>query len=168
MPIKMKRREILSLHKILMDLNRISSTKFAYAVARNLRIVKDEVESFGRAQRIELQDMYNEYDRKRMELVNKYASRDEKGRLVTSESGEVQMINYSEFHESLNPIKKEYAEAIKQNDEKAAEIEKMLDDEVIIEKEFYMIKASIIPDGIKPLELFHLMPLIEGEIKDGE
>lgn len=172
MSIRMKRSEIIALNQALLGLNRISSTKFSYAVARNLRVLKDEIEAFNQAQRIELQEKIVEYDRKRVELVNKYASRDLNGKILSNEAtGEAYMMNYTAFQEELKPLKDDYADAIKQREEKALEIDKLLEEEVEIEKDFYRIRAEIVPDGLTPVELFHLMPLIEGEIgidKKGE
>lgn len=166
--ITMKRSELLELHRTLAGLHRITATKFSYAVARNLRILQPEVEAFEASQKINHQSELVEYERKRRELVNQFGSRDTNGKLLVDETGVTLMRDYEGFQKALLPIKEKYAEALGEREAKEPELRKLLEEEVELDTGFFRIKAEVLPDGLTPPELFHLLPLIDGDFLDKE
>ena len=72
----MKKREVLALWINLNKLGELTGVKFAYAVAKNINVLRPEVESLEKA--IELSERFKEYDATRVALEEKYEENERK------------------------------------------------------------------------------------------
>jgi hypothetical protein len=72
--LKMTKEKVLELFKGLQGVANLSGVKFSYAVAKNINLLKSEIEALDKA--------LEPYDKLRIELVKKYAKKDKNGREV--------------------------------------------------------------------------------------
>jgi len=73
----MKKNEILTLFRNLNTLGQLQGVRFAYAVSRNLAVLKPEIEALEKASFPTPE--FLEMDKERIKLVEEYAEKDEKG-----------------------------------------------------------------------------------------
>src|SRR3990167_3118759 len=76
----MKKSEVIRLYRALNQLGNLSCVKFTYAVARNIAALKSEIESLEKATVASLE--YQEFDKLRVELVEKHAKKNDKGKPI--------------------------------------------------------------------------------------
>src|SRR3990167_5070475 len=74
----MLKKEILQLYRALNTLGQLQGVKFAYAVSRNLAILKPEIEALEKASSPTPEFM--EMDKERIKLVEEHAEKDEQGK----------------------------------------------------------------------------------------
>jgi hypothetical protein len=135
----------------------LKGAKFNYAMVRNKSILKSElalVESAFKAS-----EKYFQYDSKRVDLLKKYAEKDEKGNPVI-ESNNFKLLPEEEkkFLDELNVVKEEFADALKEREKQSQEFNKLLDEPISFE--LHMISLDIIPDEVTKEQMEILMPLI--------
>lgn len=161
MKAMMKRAEVLSLSAIFDQLKRVRETKFAYAIARNMRLLTAEVESIREAGR--LPDKFIEFEQRRLQLVGKYALRDKEGQMIMSGLNNAQIANPGEFERELAALRDEYKNAIAEARAKNGEVDDLLKSGVEID--CYEIRADVLPKELSADEMLALMPLITGDIE---
>jgi predicted CopG family antitoxin len=124
-----------------MDKNLKTSIKFAYAVARTLDKIKDEVNSLSKV--VEPSIEYQKYDSGRIEIAKKYAKKDENGQ---------PLIDGQEFVFDPEGLKKFESEFIPDSN-LIDERKKQLEEFVLLlqepsESEVYKISLNDFPDEI--------------------
>lgn len=73
----MKKKEVLALFKSLKNLSSLNGVKFAYAIAKNINILKPEVDALNEA--MAKSDEFKAYEVEREEIAKKYAKKTEAG-----------------------------------------------------------------------------------------
>lgn len=151
----MKRRDVVDLYNMLESFSTRDdlSRKFAYFVARNKRTLKDEVESIQSS--IKPNPGMVEYDRKRIEILRKYAKKDDQGNpIINNNQFDIPNDVYLEFKEEMQKIlDEEYIkEALKIHKENEDSLNELLDEEIEL---VGIVKTYIeeLPDKIKPEEV---------------
>ena len=143
----MKKKDLLEIYQTLNSIQKIEGVKFAYAVAKNKKLILPEFESIQEAQKVE---KYIEYETKANQLKMEYCDKDKAGNPkiennriffedLTKKKGE-------EYRSKWSELEKEYAEAIKEFQEKQKEVEKILEEETKLE--LHKIKIDDIPDNM--------------------
>lgn len=139
----------MNLYRNLNQLGNLSGVKFAYAVARNINLLKSEIESLDKA--LQPPEEFMEFEKERIALVEKYAEKDEKGKpkIEVAGNGAQQYV----MEESGNKFQKEF-ETLKGKHKKAVEArEKQIDDYTKLlttESDFkpHMLKLEDLPKEI--------------------
>lgn len=156
-------KDLLGLFQTFQAVSQLESTSvaFSYAVAKNLRRIRQECNDIMAATKPS--PRFIEYDKKRLDLCKEYAKKNH-GDDPVIENGEFVFEGESkeQFHAKLLELKLEYKDAL---DEREAAVEKQntfLSDEA--DKEFlaslHRIKLSQVPSGIRSAQLEQLLPLI--------
>ena len=155
----MKNKDIL---KLLQGLNQISNypgTKFAYCVAKNMNIIKPELESLNKA--VEQTKEFKEYENKRIELAIKYAKKDSKGD-PTIANNEYVLEDKKGFDKQIKELQKGYDKAIKEREKQFEEYNKLLEEDVDIK--LYQIELDNLPKEITPQQMSAILSIVK-EVK---
>ena len=157
----MKKSEVLSLYRSLNQLGALSGVKFAYAVSKNINILKGEVESLDKA--LEPDEKFQEFEKERVSLLEKHAEKDdaEKPKKETSENGAEQYVmgdNLKKFEKEFELLKKDHKEAVDARDKQIEEYTKLLETDT--EVTLYMLKTDDIPDSITTRQMAGIYDII--------
>lgn len=158
----MKKSEVLSLYKSLNQLGALSGVKFAYAVAKNINILKNEVESLDKA--LEPEEKFQEFEKERVALLEKHADKDEGGKpkKETSDNGSEQYVmgdNLKKFEKEFEVLKKDHKEAVDARDKQIDEYTKLLETDA--EVTLHKLKMEDIPESITTRQLAGIYDIIE-------
>jgi FtsZ-binding cell division protein ZapB len=99
--------------------------KFSYAVVKTHRLVETELRDL--AETNKPSDEYQEFEKKRQELVMKYAKKDKDGKPMTFVSGGMVKAHIDDTdacNAAVDELKKKYEKAVKEQEEKDAKFEK--------------------------------------------
>lgn len=99
----MTKADILNLNQALNQLGNLTGVKFAYGVSRNIAILKPELEALQKA--IDPTDEYKKFDEERLEIVKKYAKKDEKGEFIIKDNN-YEMADQAGFDKEFEEFKK--------------------------------------------------------------
>ena len=160
----MIKSDILNLYRNLNKLGYHVGVKFAYAVAKNMNMLKPEVQALEKA--LEMSPEYKEFENKRIELVESYAKKNESGKPVFDkvknsydiEEGKEEVLN-KEFEKLKAKNKKLFDARTKQIDEYNA----LLKTEIKIK--LYTVPLSVVPETITTQQMHSIFDMIED---DGE
>jgi hypothetical protein len=162
--MKIKRAE---LYKILSGLNELSNAKgvkFAYAVLKNKKAIGKELEILEELKKSSefaiLLKKEQEFQKKRLELCNKYAKKDKDGKPEIKDD-EFVMENKDEWSKIFDDLKKKenYDEIEKEIKKKQKEFNSLLEEEVEIES--HKIKQIDLPNEITANQLEKIELIIE-------
>ena len=151
----MKYIEILNLADALSKLN-LPGVKFAYAVAKNLNILKVEVQALETARKTT--EDYNKFDKERIALATKHAKKDDNGKpIVVGQNFEIE--NMEEFEYELAVLKEKHKEAIEKREAQLKDFEDLLQKEVEIK--LHKIALEDVPQSITTKQMTDIYSLIE-------
>lgn len=152
----MKKQDALNLFQGLNTLAGLKGVKFSYAVAKNINILKGEVESLEKS--ITPSEEFSEYDKKRIELAKKYAELDESGELK-SKDFKIIFTDEAGFKKALAPLLEEYKDALAKRDEQMKEYAELLKEESDVQ--LHKLKIEDVPEDISTEQMYVLYPIIE-------
>lgn len=160
----MKKGELVALYRNLNQLGNLNGVKFSYAVAKNLNIIKPEIEALEKS--MELPDKYKEFDNARVALVEKYAVKDENGKpkKEKADNGAEQYVlptgpEEKKFNKEFEALKKEHKEAVDLRDKQVEEYTKMLTEESTVA--LYKVKLEFVPEAITTRQMAGIAEIIE-------
>lgn len=147
--------------------------KFQYAVQKNLQKLKEEIESLKKAN--QYLPEYLEYDKKRIELCEKHANKDDRGKAKKIKVGRTEMYDLldengnqkAEFTQDYDALQESHAPALKAREEQLVLYNKLLEEEV--EMDIYKVPLSYFPEDVVGSEenkknLFKLLlPMVKEE-----
>ena len=158
----MKKSGILSLYRSLNQLGALSGVKFSYAIAKNINNIKNEVESIDKA--LEPDEKFQEFEKERVVLLEKYAEKDDNGKpkKEMSENGSEQYVmgeGLKKFEKEFDILKKTHKEAVDARDKQIEDYNKLLetDSDVTLHK----LKMEDIPEAITTRQLAGIYEIID-------
>lgn len=149
------------LFKILEGIGAVSQlrgAKFAYAMAKNKRLISAEVEDLQKG--IEnVSEQYTEYDKKRLELCTEYSRKDDDGKPILT-NNEFQISDRTNFDIALGKLRGEYKSAISERDKQVEEYNDLLDKPVngVV---FHKVSFEDLPRDISAAQTDMILELIE-------
>ena len=150
----MKIKQIFQLVEDLKILN--FNGKLAYAIAKNRRILDQEIESL--KETIKHTEKYKEYDSKRIELAKKHAKKDEND-VPVEKDGNFLLEDEVAFKKELEVLQTEYKEAIDDMEKKFDAFNTLLEEEFTTE--LYTITEDMIPETATANEVYTLLKIIK-------
>lgn len=157
--MKIQREKLFKLNNLLKALKNVKSTKFAYIVVKNTKIIDDEVEIVKGLVKLPDDHKSNEFEAKRMELVKKWAKKDENGNLVVvGNNYDVTDEALEGFNNDFNVLTSEYADALAEVEANNTKLQDLLAEE--IEIELKTIKEENLPDNLSAEEFDVLEAII--------
>lgn len=160
----MKKRDLFEIYRVLEQLKDIEAGfKFSYGVAKNLSIIRSEIEIFTELAK-KRPDQFEDYEQQRIELCKLYADKDGDGNPITIKRGQISdfMItkNLPEFEEKVMELRNEFTDMHLQIEKHEKELNEMLDSE--FDGKVYLINIDDFPEkGIKPAFMEILFPIMK-------
>lgn len=152
----MKKTDILSLYKGLNSLTGLRGVKFTYGVAKNIRVLHDEITALEKA--VEADAKFQEYDTARVALAKEHAEKDEKGEAKVNNNQYV-ITDKGAFEKEHEKLRDEFSEAITARENQLLEYKSLLEENV--EVELHKINISQVPEDISTEQMFAILPIIE-------
>jgi len=155
MKIKQSRSDFYALYRALNALSNLRGVKFGFNISKNKEAIKPMINQIKKAS--ESSEIFNAYDKERVELNVKHSAKDEAGNPVI-ENQNYKIENKEAFDAELSTLKEKHAPAIKEREDQIANMDKFMAEE--IELELKPIDLSIIPQDITVGQMESLSVLI--------
>lgn len=140
----MKKRELFSLWDAIVGIKDCKPhIKFAYAIAKNKRIIQQEIDDLRAL--IELSEDMDEYEKKRRDLCMVCAERNEFDEPIIN-NNKFQIKDKDSFRTEVDKLKETFADAIEEHENKIKAYEEILEEEVDID--FHRVKYEYFPHGL--------------------
>ncbi len=149
------KQDVLALFNGLNTLKGLPGVKFGYAVAKNINLLKPEVEAIDES--VKPTEEFVQYDKERAELAQKHAKKDEKGEAITvNNSYEVE--DKAAFTKELEKIQETYKEALAAREKQVKEHLELLktESDVVLHK----IALEDIPEQITTDQMYNIFHII--------
>lgn len=154
------REKAFKLNNLLKTLKNIKNTKFAYAITKNTRLIDAELEIMKEIAQSGVPEKLQEFESKRIALIEKYAEKNEDGTFKTVNGNyDVQGDNLVAFQAEYDTLTKEYADTLAENEANNAKVNGMLKEE--IDLALIKVKFENLPDDLSAEEIDALEPIIE-------
>jgi len=158
--IKMTKEELLIFHDNLVLVTNLKGTKFAYAIARNLSLIKDEVEALQKVV-IPTED-FLEYERERIQSNEKYAVKHngQPQKYMKDDREQFFIGDQAGFDTAILILREKYKDALDNRQKQIKELEVLLVEDVFFT--FREIEENDFPEGITAKELIGISRIIKG------
>lgn len=171
----MTKEKLIELYNAFFQLQYLRGAKFAYAIAKNIDLIKPEIEALDKviAKSEEYQKLEQEFEPERIIIAEKYANKDKEGnvmkRTVLNNNKQVEIYDMSpenqqksnqECEEALkakNPTV--YQERLKQ----VEEYNKILKEEYVNVFFPFALRVEDLPTEISVAQTTSIYPIIKGE-----
>jgi len=146
----MKRQTLFTLLENLNKLDNLTGVKFNWVIDRNREQLEKETKDIMKVS--EPSEKFQEYDKKRIEILQKYSEKDDNGnpKFTQTNQGMVRFDindkNMKKFQKEIDALTKEFEKEIKDRDKQLFEYDKFLNEEVT--PEFEMLTLEDIDEGI--------------------
>jgi hypothetical protein len=167
MMIKAKRIELMTMLGNLRKVGNMKGFKLAYAVARNKRALELEDDALNNA--LASSDEHAEYEKKRLQLCEKYGEKDEAGNPKIEKGRYVGLHTIPEWKKEHDDLTEEYKDVLEAERQKKVDYNNMLEEE--IEIDMFMVGIDQIPQDVTVDQMDALMLMIrdyEGVIESAE
>ena len=174
----MKNKELQFLLQGIESCSELKGIKFAYSLAKNKKAIEKEMDALQEA--IAPSKEFAEYDKKRIELCNQHAEKDETGKakmevvgysIVGGQKKEESEFVFTEenrkiFRKELEVLRKEYKEVMAARDKQIEEFNKFLEKENDFKP--YVIAYKDIPEDITSGMMNSIIELVGEPVKEEE
>lgn len=157
----MKNKELNVLLQSLNAVNALTGVKFAYAVSKNKKMLMSELEDLQES--IKPDKEFIEYDKQRVELCEKYASKDRNGKCDLVNNQYTFGKDRKKFDNEVGKLNKKYSKVVDKRKKTLEEFEKLLDKESSFKP--FMIDYSEVPKDITVAQMDGIIELINGKEK---
>lgn len=157
MKVTKTRSELFDLYKKLPALNRLNGTRLTYAILRIKNRIASEIKA---AQNMGVPSKeFLEYDRKRVELLEQYCEKDEKGAPII-EKGEYRVSKESReaYEAALLPLKSENQALVDERKKQQEKLDAFITEPVEID--FYDVRAAFLPETITVEQMELIEPFV--------
>ena len=151
----MKYKQILELNKSLSEL-KLPGVKFAYAVARNIQALKPEVTALQEA--IKQSPEYQAYEKARVDLATKHASKDEKGKPVIV-GNEFAIEDQEAFDKAIEELKEKHKTTIEAREQQLKDFNELLEKDVDVT--LFKVALEDVPQNITTNQMTSIFEIIE-------
>lgn len=161
----MKNKDLFSLYQGLKSVGKLVGVTFGYAVNKNLRTVKTELELL--EETLKPSEKYTEFLRKQEDIVRKYAKKNETGEFImqTTMIGEDKKYNYDikgseeEVAKEIKPLREEYKEVLEAREAQEKAYTELLEKESDFKP--YTVKKEDLPKEITGDQMASIFDIIE-------
>ncbi len=159
--MKITKQEALNLYNGLQGVSNLSGAKWAYAIAKNIAMLKPEIDALQKA--YTAKNEFIEYERARLELAEKYSVKKD-GKPETVNVGGIEeylIADKDKFNQEFAKLQAKYKKAIDERKKQISDFNEILKEEVNID--FYTISPDYIPEEITPAQLSAIMAVVGDE-----
>ena len=151
----MKNKELGPLLQRINACGNLSGVKFAYALSKNKKLIMREIEMLNEV--IKQSEEYAKFEKKRVELCEKYAKKDEKGK-PKIEKNEYLIANRKKFEKELEKLRADNKEPLDKREIQVKEFNELLENESSYVP--FKIKLEDVPKEITASQLDGIKDLI--------
>lgn len=163
----MKKRDLISIFSAINTLGNVIGGKFGYAMAKNLNLIKGEVEALEKAR--EFTAEFKEYDAKRIKLAEELATKGVDGKAMQQVSStNPQMQEYvldataqKKFDKGLEKLKDEYKDAISGMEKRFEDYAKLLDEDIEIAFFPHKVNLADVPNTLSVKQMNGIYLLVD-------
>lgn len=162
--MKVTKEQLLNVWGVLEAVSKQKApVRFAYGIAKNMRLLKDEVGAIQEARMPP--EKFQEFERKRIKICRDLADKDDNGQPVVLGIQFKVTENEAELNEKIDALREEYKEAIEEFNEREKEVVKLLKEEV--EFDVYKVDFSEFPEKMSAEQMEVLLDFVnEDEEQD--
>ena len=161
----MKNIDLYHLKQGLDSVGGLTGIKFAYAVAKNLRLVATEISVLD-----ELRvpsEAFAEYEKERIALCEQHSEKDEDGKPRMANGGAngvftFAIANKAAFEAELDELRTQHATAIKERDDQMRRCEEFLQEESDLD--LHSVKLDDVPKEISAGQMSAILEIVRDEV----
>jgi len=164
MKVSLKRSELPAMHRnIAENLSQFKGARLTYAVVKNLKLLEAEVEAIQKASAPD--EMFQEFESKRMGLIEEFSKKDENGQAITSPlpgNSTLQRFELADkegFDAKFEELCEEYKESMEAREKQVEDVNSFLDE--VVELDFHMIREESLNDELTGDLVALILPFIE-------
>lgn len=164
--MKMLKSEAVALYQNLNKLGQLKGVKFAYAVSKNLNMLKPEVESLEKASAFS--DEYKKFDDLRVALAEKHSHKDEKGKPImipradNPRLSDYSIENQALFDKEFEALKSEHLTVFDARQKQIEEYNELLQTESTVV--LYKVSVADVPADITVTQMYSISAIVEDDI----
>lgn len=160
--MQIKRSELFRVKELLESMPKAEKFKFNYAAAKNLRMVKSEIEDMQKT--IEADGKMIEYEKARVELCQKYAKKENGNPVIIRGAFQIEEDKMDEFNVEIEELKKAYSSTLELHRKRVDGYNVAMTEMVDIN--FHKVRLEDMPADLKPGDLEMILDwIIEEESK---
>lgn len=156
---KMNKGQLIDFFYDLDQVAELSGVKVAYAVAKNKSIIEREIKLIEESTKPS--DNQKEFQNKRIELCKEFASKNEDGSPVMTQSGYL-IKDQEAFNKAYDELKDQNPKAVEELEKINSDRKELLETECGIN--LHKIKLCDLPEDIKVRQTEILMPIIDDSV----
>ena len=156
--MKIKKSEVVALWNTIEQLGFTDAhIKFTYALAKNKKLIKNEVEAIKES--IDPSEKFKEFENRRLDICKDMAKKDKDGKPIIINNTEFDIKNTDKFNSKIEDLKKEYQDDIDKETEKNKQAMEMLEEEIDID--LTQVELDYFPERITTSQMEFLMFLVK-------
>lgn len=155
----MLKKDIISLYNGLNSVGSLVGVIFGYAVNKNISIIKPEIEALQKVATPAKE--FLEFDQKRIDIVKKYAKKDDKGDFIVKDNQYDVGENRELVEQEVEALKEENRVVIDARDKQINEYNTLLEEEVKVD--LYKVKLESVPKDITAAQMASIFLIVDGE-----
>ena len=150
----MKNKKLFELFEELKTIN--LTGKVGYAIAKNRRLVEQEVETL--QETVKASKEFETYEKERVEIAKKHAKKDEKGKEVIENNSYI-LEDQEAFDKEFEVLKEAQNEVIETRKKQLEDFNDLLEEQTTLE--LFHITEDKIPENATAQEVYTLLKLIK-------
>ena len=155
--MKITNQKLGELFQGIKSVSELKGVKFAYGMAKNRRLIEEESKILQEA--LKPSDKFQEYDKKRIEMCEKYADKDDKGKAKLEKNAYIFSVeNKKKFDKDIEGLRKEYKKEVDDRETQAAEFQKLMEKESDYKP--FIIAYEDVPEDITSDQMNGIIDLI--------
>jgi len=152
----MTKGEALNLFSNLSEISGITKTKFNFAIARNISILKPEIMALQKA--LEGTKEFKEVDKKRIELAEKHSQKDDKGKPVMFQNRYI-LKDQAGFEKELEELKAKDKKIWAEREKQVEEYDELLKTKSDFKP--YKLSMKDVPEDLETTVMKAVYPLLD-------
>lgn len=152
----MLNKEIFSLFDGLNELGGLKGVKLAYAIAKNVSVLTPEIEAFKKS--LEPTKEFSDYEKTRIEILEKYAKKDDDGKPII-EGNEYVLENKDEALKEIASHSENHKDVIEARQKQIGEFNDLMDKENAVS--LHKVSLKDIPEDVTTKQMVTLLKIIE-------
>lgn len=141
----MIKKDVIELYNGLKGVSKFPGVKFAYTIARNLEVLKPEVNSLMKA--VAHSEDYKKYDQERIELAKKHAKKDEHNRpMMTDDQKNYILEDENDFEKDFKDLNLKNKKVVDAREKQIKEYNSLLETEISLK--LVKISTTLLPESI--------------------
>jgi hypothetical protein len=154
----MKNVDLFRLREGLNDVSNLKGVKFAYVVLKNKKLIEEEIETLQKA--IEMSPEFQEFERKRISLCERFADKDVNGTPIIV-NNTYSIPERELFETEVVQLKGQYSTCVLERESQLREYDRLLKEDTDVLNKLSKVKIEHVPNDISATQLDNIKEIIE-------